>query len=187
MSPRIKEPFALEYALLGFLRSGPAHAYEIYRRFAQTEILRLVWHIKQSRLYVLLDRLTEAGYLTSTVEAHGNRPPRNVLHLTPSGESAYRSWVVEPVQHGRDFRQEFMVKLYFALFEGKEVVAALIKGQQEMARRSQARFQQQLATLPQDDVLDRLVMQFRIEQMKAMLAWLEICDTTLLMPATELE
>ncbi len=183
MSPRSKEPFALEYALLGFLRPGPAHAYEIYQRFAQTEILPLVWHLKQSRLYGLLDRLTEAGYLTATVEAHGNRPPRNVLHLTPSGVSAYRRWVVEPVQHGRDFRQEFMVKLYFARLEGTEVVTKLIEEQQKIARAQQSRFQQQLATLPAGNVLDRLVVQFRIEQMRAILAWLETCETTLLSPA----
>jgi PadR family transcriptional regulator, regulatory protein AphA len=180
MSPRTKEPLTLEYALLGFLRPGPAHAYEIYQRLTQTEVLRLVWQIKQSQLYALLERLTTAGYLTSTVEAQGNRPPRNILHLTPSGESAYLRWVVEPVRHGRDFRQEFMAKLYFARLESQTAVASLIKQQQETCYDLRARFQKHLAALPTDDVMDRLVVQFRIEQMTGILAWLETCETTLL-------
>jgi PadR family transcriptional regulator, regulatory protein AphA len=180
MSPRAKEPLALEYALLGFLRPGPAHAYEIYQRFTRTEVLRLVWQIKQSQLYALLERLSKAGYLTSRVEAQGNRPPRNILHLTPSGESAYLRWMVEPVRHGRDFRQEFMAKLYFARLESQAVVADLLKQQQDTCDELRARLQQQLAALPIDKVMDRLVVQFRIEQMTAILAWLGTCETTLL-------
>jgi hypothetical protein len=60
------------------------------------------------------------------------------------------------------------------------VVADLLKQQQDTCDELRARLQQQLAALPTDKVMDRLVVQFRIEQMTAILAWLETCETTLL-------
>jgi DNA-binding PadR family transcriptional regulator len=63
MSPRVKEPLTLEYALLGFLRAGPAHAYEIHQRLSQTEVLGLVWRLKQRQVYALLERLEEENYV----------------------------------------------------------------------------------------------------------------------------
>src|SRR5689334_12879542 len=112
--PRVKDPLTLEYALLGFIQMEPIHAYEIHQRLEQTEMVGLVWRLKQRQLYALLERLEAEGYLASTTELQENRPPRRMLHLTPSGAAAFQRWLTLPVEHGRDFRQEFMVKLYFA-------------------------------------------------------------------------
>jgi PadR family transcriptional regulator AphA len=73
-----------------------------------------VWRIKQSQLSARLARLEEAGFLASTVETQDTRPPRKVLHLTPVGEAAFKSWLITPVQHGRDFRLDSLAKLFFA-------------------------------------------------------------------------
>ena len=40
--------------------------------------------------------------------------PRKMLRLTPRGREAFAEWVRNPVEHGRDFRLEFLAKLYFA-------------------------------------------------------------------------
>src|SRR5919199_4108737 len=131
MSPMVKLPLALEHALLGLLREQPMHAYQMYQRLAQPEDLGLVWHLKQSQLYALLARLEDAGYIAATVEPQGSRPPRRMLHLTASGAAALDTWLHTPVAHGREFRQEFMAKLFFARQDGPLAVAQLIADQRE--------------------------------------------------------
>src|SRR3712207_428899 len=114
MSPMVKLPLTLEHALLGFLWQRPMHAYEIHQMLKEARALGLIWHLKQSQLYALLARLEEEGYITSITEPQGTRPPRRVMHLTSQGREAFQRWLVEPVAHGRDFRQEFLAKLFFA-------------------------------------------------------------------------
>src|SRR5690349_7557850 len=114
MRTRTSAASGLECALLGLLRDHPMHAYEMYLQLQRTEQLGLVWHLKQGNLYALLTALEADGLLASTTEPQETRPPRKVLHLTPDGEAAVSHWLALPVQHGRDFRQEFLAKLYLA-------------------------------------------------------------------------
>src|SRR5215211_7875282 len=96
MSPMIKLPLTIEHALLGFLRLRPMHAYEIHQTLLRAEALGLVWHLKQSLVYLMLDRLEEADYVSVVLETQGSRPPRKILHLTPSGQAAFARWLVAP-------------------------------------------------------------------------------------------
>jgi DNA-binding PadR family transcriptional regulator len=132
MSPLIQAPLSVELALLGFVRREPHHGYEIYRRLSETPELRLIWRMKQSRLYALLTRLEEDGLLRATLEPQDRRPSRKVYSLTPAGESAFRRWLTWPVESPRELRLEFMLKLYFAAEVNPETAARLIQRQQEV-------------------------------------------------------
>jgi DNA-binding PadR family transcriptional regulator len=183
MSPRLKSPFELEYALLGLFRHGPQHAYEIHQQLATTEVLSLIWRLKQRQVYALLERLEEEGYLFGTTAAQEHRPPRHMLQLTAAGQAAFDEWLATPVKHGRDFRQHFMAKLFFARQEDDAVVALLIARQRTLYQRQIDSFKQQLATTPSMRELDMLVYQFRIRQLEMILGWLETCSATLLASA----
>ncbi len=135
MSPLLQSPLTIEHALLGFVRHEPLHGYEIHRRLSQTPELRLIWRIKQSRLYALLARLEEEGLLRASHEPQDGRPPRKVFHLTAAGEDAFGRWLVEPVQLPREMRLEFMLKLYFAGEEGAAVAEELIHAQGAVCER----------------------------------------------------
>ena len=138
----------------------------------------------QRQLYALLERLEEEGYVAGAIEARGNRPPRRMLCLTGSGEAVFKQWLSQPVDHGRDFRQEFMAKLHFARAEGPATVTALIDCQRRVCQRRLDSFQQQLAGVPPDRVLDSLVLQFRIAQMATILTWLDTCTRMLAVSAS---
>jgi DNA-binding PadR family transcriptional regulator len=120
-------PSGLELALLGFLREQPAHAYELFQRMEQAGTLGLVWRLKQSHLYALLARLEAAGYLAGDLVRQGTRPPKRMLTLTAKGRTAFDEWVMAPVARGRDFRQEFLAKLYFAASEAPDAVHELVE------------------------------------------------------------
>jgi DNA-binding PadR family transcriptional regulator len=182
MSPMVKLPLSLEYALLGFLRGGPSYPYDIHQQLERASVLHLVWRLKQRQTYALLERLEEAGYLRSETILQGRRPPRRMLSLTDAGRAAFEQWVVLPVEHGREFRQMFMVKLFFAQREGGGTVALLIERQIIACREWLQAFQGQLDTITPDDVLDNLVLRFRIGQLEAIVIWLEHCREALVVP-----
>jgi DNA-binding PadR family transcriptional regulator len=178
----IKTPLTIEHALLGFLRLRPMHAYEIHQTLLRSEALGLVWHLKQSLVYVMLERLEAEGYVSVVLETQGSRPPRKILHLTPSGQAAFARWLVAPVAHGRDFRLEFLAKLYFASQGHPDSATTLIAGQQQACREWLVELRVQADALSDARDYDWLVLQFRIGQIEAILAWLDICAATV-MPA----
>lgn len=130
MDNRAAGSLSVELALLGFVRRRPSHGYELYHELSHTPELRLVWRMKQSRLYALLARLEEGGLLRATLQPQETRPPRKVFHLTARGEAAYREWLEQPVAQPREMRLAFMLKLYFAMEEGQETAVRLIERQQ---------------------------------------------------------
>lgn len=184
MSLGVKSPLALELALLGFLQAGSIHAYEIHGMLAGANALGLVWHVKQSNLYAHLARLEEAGLIESTTEPQGNRPPRKVLSPTPRGQAAFEEWVLSPVEHGRDFRLEFLAKLYFARRSGPTVVATLISRQRDACRGWLAELRAQSEAVLAERPYDWLVYEFRRGQVESILSWLDTCEATLTGPAT---
>jgi DNA-binding PadR family transcriptional regulator len=183
--PALKQPFTVELALLGLVRTQAAHPYELHQRLRESRDLGLVWQIKQAHLYALLARLEAAGYLISIPEPQANRPPRKMLHLTEQGRAVFAHWLHEPVAHGRDFRLEFLAKLFFAHQEGPATVAALIERQRDACRRRMRDLDRQIAALPADQPFERLVVQFRSGQLAATLAWLDSCAQALLPAQTE--
>jgi PadR family transcriptional regulator, regulatory protein AphA len=175
MSPMVRQPLRIEHALLGFLRE-PMHAYEIHQRLVQTKALGLVWRMKQAQLYAQLGRLEQAGYIVSTTEPQGTRPPRKVLGLTVSGEAAFARWLVTPVEHGRDFRMEFLAKLFFARQEGAEAVATLLEAQRAVCQGWLDGLHARSNDVRGEEPYDWLVLQFRVGQVEAMLRWLDVCE-----------
>ncbi len=169
-------PDGLEYALLGLLRREPLHAYEMYQRLRRGELLGHIWQLKQSHLYALLARLEEQGFIAGSTELQGARPPRRMLALTAEGTAVYTSWVTAPVQHGRDFRLEFLAKLACAASEGSATVAALIAGQRATCAIWLGDLHERIAAIAAAQPYDRLVLEFRAGQIAAILSWLKRCE-----------
>jgi PadR family transcriptional regulator AphA len=174
--PMVKQPLTVEHALLGFVRRQPMYGYEIYQHLLESVEMGLVWNIKQSMLYALLTRLEDEGYLSSTLEHQSARPARKILSLTPEGEQAFLNWVRSPVPHGRDFRLEFLAKLYFACAEGSADAQALINAQRTASILRRDELRAQLNTLTDQYSYDWLVLSYRVGQLDATLAWLELCN-----------
>lgn len=179
MSPLLQSPLTIEHALLGFLRQSPMHGYEIHQRMSDANGLGAVWRVKQSHLYALLTRLEKEGLVQSTVEPQGVHPPRKVFRLTVTGEEAFLEWVQSGVAHGRDLRLDFLVKFYFAQMEGVDVALRLVAQQRTICQNWLTRQQAVAASLGDDQSFERLVNQFRVGQIEAMLLWLDSCEQTL--------
>jgi PadR family transcriptional regulator, regulatory protein AphA len=174
MSPLVRQPLTIEYALLGFLHAGPLHGYEIHRRLADRAGLGRVWRLKQSHLYALLARLEAEGLIASRREPQATRPTRRVFALTEAGRQALAEWVQSPVARGREVRLDFLAKLYCARAFGPVVVTQLVARQRAALEGwlAEVRGPAPAALAPEDALFARLVADFRAGQIEAMLAWL---------------
>ena len=173
MSPMVRRPPGMELSLLGFLRQGPQHGYQIHQMVSDPHGLGSIWRIKQSQLYALLAKLEKEGYTWGQVEMQGAaRPPRRMYQLTANGIIAFKNWMQSPVNVPRSIRQEFMAKLYFARKEGKAQVKILIDAQRQTC-------QNWLDALVDKNIeqssFKELIFQYRIGQIRATLVWLDTC------------
>ena len=103
-------------------------------------------------------------------EAH---PQRKVYHLTERGRLELDQWMRSPVQHGREMRQEFLARLYFAHLAGEETERQLFRAQAQACRAWLEGIQTRLRALRPEQTYEKMIFQYRFAQMQAMLNWLE--------------
>ncbi len=129
MSPRPALPLRCEFALLGFVRRGPAHGYDLLQKLSGPQGLSEIWEIKISQVYAYLNKLEDQGYLTSSRLQESDYPARRLYTITPAGEAAFQAWLGSPVPTARDLRQLFLLKLHFQDEVAPEIMEKLISGQ----------------------------------------------------------
>ncbi len=180
MSPRRSAPLTLEYVLLGLLARQPMHGYDLFKEITSHEEIALVWSIKQSQLYALLDKLEERGLLVSALIPGETHPDRKEFRPTQEGHKAFTYWMQSPVHHGRDMRQEFLARLYFAIQNGKEFACELVRQQRKVCQSWQSRLERQFQALEDQNQYARFIYHDRLGQIIAMQEWLEMCEKELL-------
>lgn len=76
-----------ELLILGLLMTESRHGYGI-NEFIERNLSR-VTDMKKPTAYATLERLCRQGYVRVRTEQEGNRPPRKVYAVTPSGEAYF--------------------------------------------------------------------------------------------------
>ncbi len=173
MSPRRAEPLALEYVLLGLIRYQPAHGYELFSLLNKEESIGLVWRIKPGRLYALLDKLEQAGWLLAQIKPGEGLQQRKEYRISETGEQAFQEWLQSPVSAAHRMRQEFMARLFFAQQEGGAAMPHLVQNQALICRSWRDHLTAEVESLTDRQVFERRVFEYRIGQVQAMLDWLE--------------
>ena len=179
MSPRRQAPLSTEYILLGLVAQGPVHGYDLHKKLAILDGLSSIWHVKQSQLYALLDKLESMGYLHAIPTTGAAYALRKQYHLTESGRQAFEAWMVSPVQHGREMRQDFLARLYFARLSSPAAAQQLIDAQFVTCQGWQRDLQTEVDGLSDPASFQRVVTAYRLNQINAMLNWLDECRKTL--------
>lgn len=169
---RSKQPLTIEPAILGFLRDGPLHAYELYRRLSAPDALGPVWPLKQSQLYALAGRLEEEGLLATALELRGTLPPRKLLQPTAAGHAAFTAWLHAPPEPGEDGQRAFLARLYFARRQGPATLRELLL-RQRRARRAQLHALRAALDGLTPHSYPWLVAQWQARQAEAALGWLD--------------
>jgi len=104
-----------------------------------------------------------------------------MMYMTAQGRAAFETWRETPVHHGRDLRQEFLAKLYFAQFEGPECVERLLAAQRAACHTMLASLQARAKAA--EKAYARVVYEFRASQIEAFFAWLDRCEELVVTPS----
>lgn len=85
---------SLEYAMLGWLSTGPGSGYDLVRQLDQG--LNWFWAAPHSQIYPRLKDLEARGLITSRSEVVGTKLEKRVYEITDEGRRAIRKWSEAP-------------------------------------------------------------------------------------------
>jgi DNA-binding PadR family transcriptional regulator len=167
-----------EYTVLGLLAQGPAHGYDLHQRLMAN--LGQVWHCSLSQIYNILKRLESQGAIVGEVQEQPKLPARRLFHLTDAGRGRFETWLYSPTPASvRAIRVEFTTRLYFIHTLNPAKAASLIEAQSTSTRESLERLGKNLARIPPGQTFNRLGLELRFNQLKAIQAWLDECQEAL--------
>jgi PadR family transcriptional regulator AphA len=157
-----------EVVMLGALMPGSKHGYEVMQFLSSA--LEPAWRVSTSQLYVLLKRLELEGMVQSTLESQESRPSKRVYRITNKGKKVFVDWLKTPVEHVRDFRLEFLTKMFFFYHLAQPGIETLVD--------AQIRALKQLKRTVHDrekkekDVFMRFVYGFKNHSIDSLVTWL---------------
>ena len=173
MSPENHPPPTIEYILLGLLSQAPGHGYSLYEKIKGDESLSLIWQVKRSKLYYLLEKLEGQKLIEATRIPGENRPARKEYQLTEKGKSAFLAWIESPAQKPRHVRLIILARLYFSLQLDQKKALNLIEKQRAECHAWIENMQTQLDAITPPNFITEQAYRFRIGQIQAILDWLD--------------
>ncbi len=161
-----------EHALLGFLMEGPCHGYDLHKRLTDPEGIGMIWGVKISNMYAQLDKLARKGLISGEIQTSDQRPARTEFSLTPAGKAEFERWLFQLIDHPRDFRHEFMARLYFLSQLAPESLNSMIEKQLSVCQRWLVNTLEKENSLSRPGSFSGLTFHFRVSQIKSMVDWL---------------
>lgn len=157
-----------EYVLLGTLMSGAKHGYEIMQ-FTE-KALGVTCFVSTSQLYALLKKMEQKKLLRSALEYQESRPSKRIYTITPEGKDMFLQWLHAPTRHVRNFRIEFMAKIFFFYQLSIRGGQKLIESQSDVLKGIRFKIKQNLSA--ETDPYIKLVYGFKLATVDARLKWL---------------
>ncbi|MGH9095175.1 MAG: PadR family transcriptional regulator [Acidimicrobiales bacterium] len=101
-----------EWAVLGVVAEGPTHGFAVAQLVGPAGELGRIWTLPRPFVYQALKKLTAAGFIAArATEASDRGPQRTIVAATAAGRGAVAAWLSRPVDHVRDIRSLFLLKL----------------------------------------------------------------------------
>lgn len=110
-----------EWAVLALVAERPAHGFAVAQELAPHGAIGRVWMLPRPLVYRAIDTLRTKGLIEERGREPGARGPhRTILGPTQSGRRRLTRWLAEPVEHIRDVRSLFLLKLLFLERRGSD-------------------------------------------------------------------
>jgi DNA-binding PadR family transcriptional regulator len=172
MSPRKRIDNSLYIALLSFFIEKPNYGYDVYKYLSNETTFFKIWHLKRSQFYSFLERLFIENYLSHEIVEGQQYPDRRIFSLTPIGLQTLNAWTVTPVEHGREMRQDFLVKLFILQSYFPSRINELVQNQRMICQQWKIDQEQQL--ISESDQFQKLLIIYRKMQIQSMIEWLDL-------------
>lgn len=163
----------IKFLLLGLLAKQPRHGYELKGLFEQ--LFGGTWALNPGQVYMTLERLEEAGLVTSERVEQDQLPDRRVYTITEDGRQELKRWTAEPSVGPIRLRDELFAKILTALLSEDGDPLGLIWSQRRTHLQSLADLRARCSD-PSLHAATRLVLQGAILRAQADLQWLDQCE-----------
>jgi DNA-binding PadR family transcriptional regulator len=174
----IKEPSqgyqlrVVQEVLLALLAKEASHGYQLRARL-QLALGPLAEALNQGQVYGTLNRLENAGLVSSERVGQTDRPNRKVYELTPAGRARVMEWL-EDTSWPKPAPAEFHLKLVAAAAAGLGDPVRLVDAQRHALLAGLAATQRAALAEP-DGSVAALLLEGVVLRLQADLRWLEAC------------
>lgn len=101
-----------DWVVLGLVAEEPTHGWPIVRALRADGPVGRVWTVPRPIVYRSLATLTAGGFIEDCGDdTKSQGPQRTIVRATRRGRAVLKRWLETPVEHVRDVRTEFLVKL----------------------------------------------------------------------------
>jgi len=157
--------------LLGLLRDGPAHGYQLKRRY--DDLLDPDRPVQPAQIYSTLTRLQRDGFVSVVEGEHDGSPVKRTYHVTDSGVQELDRWLAEPVEPEPHLHTVLYVKVVLALMTGRSVDDLL-----DVQREAHLVRMRELTGLRQSrDPAVSLLADYALFHLESDLRWLDLTAT----------
>lgn len=123
-----------EWVVLALLAEHPSHGFALARDLEAGSDLGRVLTVRRPLVYRALDRLVAVGLAVPHHTEPGAAGPNRTVHVaTSEGRRAVQRWLDRPVDHVRDLRIEFLVKLRLQARAGRDPVELVAEQRHALA------------------------------------------------------
>ena len=159
-----------EWSVLALLADGPSHGWALAKEMSRSGEVGRVWAVGRPLVYRALELLEERGLVEAVGQERGVRGPnRELFRASARGREELRRWLAAPVDHVREIRSVFLLKLVLSLRAGVERRPLL-----EAQRRVVAPTVDQLeGRLRASSGNERVFVRFRLEATRGVLAFID--------------
>jgi DNA-binding PadR family transcriptional regulator len=165
----------MRFVFLALLASGPAHGYELKRRY--DGLFGSVWEpINIGQIYVTLGRLERDGLVRFTAVKQDRGADRKDYELTELGRKALGGWLAEPADAPLA-KSDLLLKLVAASLAGSDL-RDLIGEHRQRCLQALRDLDDAAADATAGSVADLLVQGTALH-LQAELRWLDHCDHVL--------
>jgi DNA-binding PadR family transcriptional regulator len=116
-----------DWAVLALVSESSSHGWALAAKLARGGEIGTIWAISRPIVYHGLDRLERAGLIRAAGLERGGRGPHRMVYVaTPAGREQLAAWLRAPVQHVRDIRSLFLLKVVLSERAGIDVEPLLV-------------------------------------------------------------
>ena len=141
---KLKPP---SYLMLGMVRLGAKSGYAIKK--ATDVSTRSFWPTSLAQVYPELARLERHGLVTRRDDPHGGRA-RSAYEITEQGEAALLAWLGSAHEAPLQFRDEGVLRLFFADSLPREDQLTLVRRLRERAQTAKAYMRGEIVPLAEE-------------------------------------
>ncbi len=174
---------SLDHAILGLLNIYPMTGYDLKTQAFDSTVQHF-WPAAQSQIYRTLDRMAEAGWVTSEIEHQEGKPDRKVYSITGEGHAELQRWLATPNPIAT-YRDPLLIQFFFGALLENEALLALVEARTGLHQQRRAGFEA-IPTPPLDKTQDdrmrtliRLTVELGLMLDEAYLDWLKLCRATI--------